>query len=198
MWRIAHALRRSGMRAELFGYLAAREPFDAIVQRLAGRIAREPDDEYVVIGHSLGGLLLRAALAQIPAGVPRPRRVIMLGTPNRSPRLARRFGGAWWYHLLNGDAGALLADEDRISRIPPPVDPVTIIAGTRGINGRWSPFGDDVNDGIVATDETHLDGAEWIAVATRHPFMMNSPIVRQLVRERCDVSDPPVGRHLPK
>jgi pimeloyl-ACP methyl ester carboxylesterase len=198
MWRLAHALRRSGMNAELFGYLAARERFDAIVRRLAARIAREADDRYLVIGHSLGGLLLRAALGQMPAGTPRPRRVIMLGTPNRSPRLARQFGGAWWYHLLNGDAGALLADDDRIARIPPLIDPVTIIAGTRGINGRWSPFGDDVNDGIVAADETRLDGAEWIAVAARHPFMMNSPRVRQLVRERCDVSDPPVGRHLSK
>jgi pimeloyl-ACP methyl ester carboxylesterase len=183
------------MTTELFGYVAALESFDKIVRRLTERIAREADDHYVVIGHSLGGLLLRAALAKLSADAPRPRRVIMLGTPNHSPRLARRFGAALWYRLINGDAGALLADEERIARIPPPLDPVTIIAGTHGITGRWSPFGHDANDGIVAVDETRLGGAEWIAVRARHPFMMNSPRVRELVRERCGVSDGGLARH---
>lgn len=183
------------MTTELFGYTAALQRFDEIVLRLRDRIVHEADDHYVVIGHSLGGLLLRAALASLPSTAPRPRRVIMLGTPNHSPQLARRFATSWWYRLINGDAGALLADEERIARIPPPVDPVTIIAGTRGITGRWSPFGRDANDGIVAVDETRLVGVEWIAVPARHPFIMNAPRARDLMRERCGVPDGALARH---
>ena len=32
--------------------------------------------------------------------------------------------------------------------------PYTIIAGTGGPRGRWSPFGSEPNDGIVAVSET--------------------------------------------
>jgi hypothetical protein len=110
----------------------------------------------------------------------------MIGTPNHSPRLARRFERFWWYRLMNGDAGDLLASESRIARIPPPSIPCTVIAGTRGISGPWSPFGPEQNDGMVSVNETRLDGTEeWIALPLRHPFMMNDRRVRALVRDRC-------------
>lgn len=189
MWGLARALRQAGATPELFGYVVAWQPFEEIVQRLHARLNAMADDESVVIGHSLGGLLLRAAIARLAPGVRRPRRIILLGTPSHSPRLARRFRHAWWYRLLNGDAGDLLADEARIAKIPRPDVPCTTIAGTRGFSGRWSPFGDEPNDGLVATTETQLAGVEeWIALPLSHPFIMNDNRVRALVRERCMTS----------
>jgi hypothetical protein len=162
------------------------QPVDSIVDRLRVRIEEMADGDYVVIGHSLGGLLLRAAVAALSPGVRRPQRIIMLATPNHSPRLARRFERAWWYRMLNGDSGALLADESRVATIPGVDVPCTIVAGTRGINGRWSPFGSEENDGIVAVSETEMAGAdEWISLPLRHPFIMNDTRVRRLVEERC-------------
>ena len=99
MWRLARTLRRAGLATEGFGYVAAWQPVSAIVDRLRARLEAMADGDYVVIGHSLGGLLLRAAVATLPRGVPRPQRIIMLATPNHSPRLARRFEHAWWYRI---------------------------------------------------------------------------------------------------
>lgn len=186
MWRLARTLRRSGFVPELFGYVAAWERFEDIVGRLRVVLEAAAGDDYVVVGHSLGGLLLRAAVASLPAGVRRPRRIIMLATPNHAPRLARRFEHVWWYRMLNGDAGRLLASESRLLAIPVPDVPCTIIAGTRGIRGRWSPFGDEPNDGLVAAAETELAGhGEWMSLPLRHPFIMNDARVRDLVRDRC-------------
>jgi pimeloyl-ACP methyl ester carboxylesterase len=185
MVRLARALRRAGLATRQFAYATAWQSVDAIVGRLERRLTTLSGCDYVVVGHSLGGLLLRAAIAGLAPGALRPRHFIMLGTPNRSPRLARRFQRAWWYRLLNGDAGELLASELRLARIPTPTVPCTVIAGTRGINGRWSPFGDEPNDGLVAVSETRLDGAEeWISVPARHPFIMNDPGVRQLIVDK--------------
>jgi Alpha/beta hydrolase family len=186
MWRLARALRRTGMATELFGYVAAWQTFEQIAVRLRARIETMADGDYVVIGHSLGGLLLRAAVAALPADVHRPRRIIMLATPNHSPRLAQRFEHSWWYRALNGDAGALLAHESRIEEIPRTDVPCTIISGTRGVNGRWSPFGNTQNDGLLALSETEMAGAdEWISLPLRHPFIMNDRRVRELVTKRC-------------
>lgn len=189
MWRLARSLRTAGLRTHLFGYATAWQPVDEIVARLQLSLASMARNEYVVVGHSLGGVLLRAAVAGLPPDVRRPDRIIMLGTPNRSPRLARRFEHAWWYRLLNGDAGDLLARESRLAEIPSPELPATVIAGTRGLNGRWSPFGNEPNDGLVAASETRLDGTEeWIALPLRHPFMMNDGRVKELIVERCAVT----------
>jgi pimeloyl-ACP methyl ester carboxylesterase len=174
------------METELFGYVAAWQTVEQIVGRLRTRVEMMADGHYVLIGHSLGGLLLRAAVASLPLGVRRPHRIILLATPNRSPRLARRFGHAWWYRALNGDAGALLAQEARMAEIPRLDVPCTIIAGTRGVYGRWSPFENEQNDGLVAVTETEIAGAdEWISLPLRHPFIMNDARVHQIVRERC-------------
>ena len=182
MWRLARALRGAGVATEQFAYATAWESVDGIVRRLQRRLIALAAADYVVVGHSLGGLLLRAAIGSLPDGVHRPGHLIMLGTPNRSPRLARRFEHSWWYRLLNGDAGALLASEARLARIPSPDMPCTIVAGTRGVSGRWSPFGREPNDGLVAMSETQLDGClERIEVPARHPFLMNDATARRVI-----------------
>ena len=158
-----------------------------IVGKLKTRLTAMAGDEYIVIGHSLGGVLLRSAVATLPLGVRLPRRIIMLATPNHSPRLARRFGNMLWYRKMNGDAGQWLTDEMHFSEIPPIDVPCTIIAGTRGLNGRWSPFGDEANDGLVAVTETTLNAAdELITLPVTHAFIMNDAKARELIMERCE------------
>lgn len=186
MWPLARALRREGVRVDNFGYTAARERVDAIVVRLAARLAQHAASPCFVVGHSLGGLLLRAAIARLPDGTRRPFRLVMVGTPARAPRLARQFEHQWWYRLINGDAGALLADEARMSAIPSPAVPCTTIAGTRGPVGAWSPFGGDVNDGIVAVNEVRApECGDWSTVRALHPFLMRDAGVHRLIAERC-------------
>ena len=189
MMTLASSLRRAAIEPSQFGYSAAFESVARIVGRLRERLAREADGEYVVIGHSLGGLLLRAAIADLAPEVPRPRRVVMIGTPNQSPRLARHFLGAFWFRAINGDAGRMLASPERMAAIPTPEVPFTIIAGTSGPRGSWSPFGNEANDGLVAVAETRMGGdEEFIELPVLHPFMPYDRRVSRLVMERCATS----------
>jgi hypothetical protein len=183
------------------GYVTAVERFPAIRDRVRHRLelAANSGRPYAAIGHSLGGLLVRAALDGWPAALPLPRHVIMLGTPNRPPRVARRLQRLWPYRLVNGECGRLLARAEFFTGLPPMAVPCTIVAGTGGRRGRWSPFGHDANDGLVAVDEAEMDGTAYLVqVPVRHTFMMNNRRVRALVLNALDgVSPSGAGRQEP-
>jgi hypothetical protein len=156
--RLGGDLRRIGCAPEYGGYFATTESFARISNRVSRRVAAlaGAGDDYVLIGHSMGGLLLRIAAASLPPSLPGPRHLIMLGTPNHSPRLARRLHPSIFYKLMHGDCGRVLADPNVFANIPSPTHPSTIIAGTRSLEGPDSPFGDEPNDGIVALAEARL------------------------------------------
>jgi pimeloyl-ACP methyl ester carboxylesterase len=183
MMRLRRWLNRSGHQVTSLGYIAAVDPVPHIVDRVR-RVLQALADRgpYVVIGHSLGGLLARMALVQEASSFAPPAHLIMLGTPNQPPRLARRCGNLLIYRLINGDSGQLLAQAERFPALPRPSSPYTIIAGTAGPQGRWSPFGAEPNDGLVAVSETLIHPEDRpIALPVRHTFMMNDQRVRALI-----------------
>jgi hypothetical protein len=59
--------------------------------------------------------------------------------------------------------------------------PTTVIAGTRGWRGRWSPFAAEENDGVVAVDEVAIEGLDLVRVPAWHTFLMNSREVVALI-----------------
>jgi alpha-beta hydrolase superfamily lysophospholipase len=116
--RLARYLRREGHHVERVGYVAALESFSRIRRRVRHRLealARR-GERYAVIGHSLGGLALRATLGNL---APAPACLIMLATPNQSPRLARRLQRFWPYRLVTGESGQLLASENFFRQLRP-------------------------------------------------------------------------------
>jgi pimeloyl-ACP methyl ester carboxylesterase len=182
---LARDLRRSGHQTELVAYSGALESYAGIVARVRRRLeaAAAGAAPYAVVGHSLGGLIVRAALDRWPPRRALPRHLIMLGTPNRLPRLARRFHRWWPYRLVNGQCGQLLAEPTFFAGLPRPPVPTTVIAGTKGWPRALSLFGDVPNDGVIAVEETRLDGAApVIEVSASHTFMMNNRQVRATVR----------------
>lgn len=184
---LVHRLRVWGHRPEQFGYAAIAQRYDAIVDRLVRRLERlaAQGAPYAVIGHSLGGVLLRSAIPRI-AGPP-PEHLIMLGTPNRPPRLAGRLGVHWVYRRLMGECGVNLTSADFYAALPVPAIPYTIIAGTAGPRGRWSPFGDEPNDGIVAVSETPVRDADaLVLLPVTHTFMMSNPDVQAVIGRTLD------------
>jgi hypothetical protein len=163
--------------------VAALESFSNIVARVRRRLERlaRSGEDYAVLGHSLGGLALRAAL---PGVHPAPLQLILLGTPNQSPRLARRLHRSWLYRALTGQSGQLLAQPEFFARLPPPDVPYTIIAGAAGRRGRWSLFGPDLNDGLVALEETRITPADDpLVFNARHTFMMNDTAICAAIAE---------------
>lgn len=172
---LAQKVRRRGHAVRLFGYAAFCQTFESITGRFVRMIRSEVvDRRYMIIGHSLGGIIARASL---PALVDTPpEHLVMLAPPNQPPLLARLVQSHPLYRILTQDCGRQLASNAFYQNLPVPTVPTTIIAGTAGPRGRFSPFGEQVNDGVVTVSETELGpGFEVTQVPSLHTFIMNSP-----------------------
>ena len=77
--KITLALRKAGFDAVLLDYDWRRD-IATLGKRLAERLETDGADEVAIVGHSMGGLVARAALTH-PAGA-RVSQLVMLGTPN--------------------------------------------------------------------------------------------------------------------
>lgn len=182
-WRLLRCLRRAGLKTSTFGYTVTFNNFDVIVARLRAQIASlAATDDYIVIGQSLGGVLLRAALNSLPPGTALPRHVYLLGSPILPSRVATRLQRSWLFRLLTRDCGQLLGSVDRMNAIGPPAVPVTGIVGTRGIANRFGIFGDEVNDGLVSVSEV---SAPWLTrcveVPVFHTLLPSSASVAEII-----------------
>ena len=183
---LARDLRRAGHQTELVAYSGTLESYHRIVDRVRRRLAAaaHSGQPYAAVAHSLGGLIVRTALSNWPTQWPLPRNLILLGTPNRVPRLAERFHRWWPYRVVNGECGQLLAQPKFFADLPQPAVPTTVIAGNRGWPRALSLFGGEPNDGVVAVEETRLDTAVvLIELPASHTFMMNNRQVRAAVRK---------------
>lgn len=185
-WRLLARLRAKGISTQSFGYAATFQGFAAIRNRLVRRVtALAVKGEYVLIGHSLGGVLLRAAVASLPAGTRLPQRIFLLGSPVQPARIAQKLQRNWLYRMLTGDCGQLLGSQARMVQIGTGLIPTTSILGVAGWRGRFSPFRSEMNDGIVSVSE---GSAEWIAEAIHlpviHTYMPSSKHVARIILER--------------
>ena len=181
---LARRLRREGYRTESFGYYAFAESHQRIVDRLARRLRSLVSEGAPVglVGHSLGGLLLRQALAGVPE-LP-VRGLVLLGTPNQPPRLAQRVKHWRSFRLLARSCGEFLATPEAFASLPQPTCPCLVIAGTSGWQGRWTPFEGAANDGFVAVDETRIHpDASPVELPVAHTFMMNDRAVQDAILE---------------
>ena len=141
--------------------------------------------EYLVIGHSLGGVLLRSALCGLAADTRMPSRLFLLASPVVPARLAQRLRGHVLFRALTRDCGDLLGSPARMAFIGEPPVPTTSIAGTRGLSGRFDPFDGERNDGIVASSEVRAHWVEdHVEVRTVHTFLPSSAQVAAIVLDR--------------
>ena len=183
-------LRRAGVHAQAFGYSAAWADADAISARLTRRLVGMAQSSgaapgYVVIGHSLGGVLLRDALAALPDGVPRPRHVFLLGSPQTASRLAQALRDWWIFRAWAGDCGRLLGSAQRMEGIAAIAERTTGIVGTRSLPvlRRW--FGNEANDGVVAESEVSATWiSDWVRLPQTHTWLPSSRQVSQVILDR--------------
>jgi pimeloyl-ACP methyl ester carboxylesterase len=159
MWPLGRRLRARGFVPYRFGYRSRHatvaEHAAALEAWLAARFT--PGEPIALVGHSLGGMVLRALAGRDPAWFANAR-TVMLGTPNQGASgaafVAQWREGRWWL----GVAGRELATP-AAADFPLPPGPVGVVAGTRW---RWLTrwFLEGPNDGLVRVAETVLPGAE--------------------------------------
>jgi len=182
LFGLAPALRRAGHHTLFFAYSPTLESLPRILRRLTTKLRQLANAGRPIglVAHSLGGLLLRKALSGVPDL--RVHRLVMLGTPNRPPRLAAL---AWWwlpFRCFTRDCGRFLASPFLIPAIPIPTVPYTLIAGTAGPRRSWLPHGDEPNDGIVSVSEVRVrDDDRPLLFPVWHSFMMDHPAVQRAV-----------------
>ncbi len=168
-WPLLWRLKRAGLRTHAFGYAVTASDFSAIAGRLVDRmeeLARH--GHYIVIGHSLGGVLLREAIARLqPDGI-KPRHLFLLGSPIQAARLAQGLRYNPIFRMLTRDCGQLLGSGQRMREINPIDIAVTAVTGNRGAPKVFPPFKGEPNDGIVSASET---SAEWITDRVELPLV---------------------------
>ena len=134
------------------------------------------------VTHSLGGILVRAYLAE-----KRPehlRRVVMLSPPNQGSELIDTFRQSPLLRWAVGPVGQELGTDANSlpKRLGPPDYELGIITGSRSLNPltSWVVTGDD--DGKVSIESAQLAGmAAFLVVPHTHTFIMNSDQVAEEV-----------------
>lgn len=139
--------------------------------------------EVVFVTYSLGGLVLRSALA---AGDWRQRLpvagIVQIGPPNRGARAADLIRRLPPDNRLSGPAARELCGPIDLPE-PPDDIPVLVIAGGTGDDRGFNPLLDGDDDGLVRVAETRLDRPhEFCRLATLHGLLLGHPHTARLVR----------------
>lgn len=157
------------------------------VARQIGRWQAEGPLDFVT--HSLGGILLRVAVARGLLAAARVHRAVMLGPPNDGSELADVlptvpvFG--WVFERFTGPAGRQLGTGVRgvPGQLPPVPFEMGVIAGNRSYNPVFSAILGDANDGKVRVERARVEGmSDFLVVPYWHPLLMAAPkVIAQVI-----------------
>lgn len=177
MMLLRRRLRQAGHNPVLFGYYPTFEGLQSATARLMKLIDRRVDTEqYALVGHSLGTVIIRTALGQLENRM--PSACFFLAPPMVACKAAKFFSRIWLYKLLTGEMGQLLAVDAFMSHLPMPSVPTRIYAGVGGLRSAWLPFGMEANDFILSVSEaTGGFETETLKVPSSHTYIMNSKLV---------------------
>ena len=154
---LAYRLRQAGYNVRQFRYRSMMKGIDENARRLRAFLAETEGDTLHVVGHSMGGVLVRQVFEQDPD--PRPGRLIAVGSPLAGCWVGSRFNRI---RLI----GHLLIGRTVYDCITRQVDPVWhgardfgVIAGTYrfGIGAIFRSL-PQPSDGVILLHETRLEG----------------------------------------
>jgi pimeloyl-ACP methyl ester carboxylesterase len=181
LWPVAREAARRGYRVHNLGYPSRRAPIEELAENVGHRVLSVAGTGAVdVVTHSMGGIILRAAVAAGILPQDAVRRVVMLAPPNHGSELADRLRDFRVYRLATGPAGQQIGtNEDSLPRrLPPPPFEVGIIAGRKSTNPFFGRVLGAESDGKVTVESTQLEGMrDRVVVDRAHTFIMWAPDV---------------------
>ena len=176
-------LTKAGFDVHNIGYPsteAAPEVLVELVSEAVDACCTQGHHTVHFVGHSLGGLLIRAYLAeQRPTDL---GRVVLIASPNKGSELAdvtdSESLNRTLLELAGPTAQALQTDATGFpAQLPAPDYPVGVIAGTRGnpVADEWLP---QPNDGLVSVASAQLDGmTDFVTFPLTHWRLRSDPRV---------------------
>lgn len=182
LWPVAREAARRGYHVHNLGYPSRRASIEQLAESIGHRIRAIASEEgpVDVVTHSMGGIVLRAAVAGGALPADAVRRVVMLAPPNHGSELVDRLRDFRVYRFATGPAGQQIgtSDDSVPRRLPPPPFEVGIVAGRRSGNLIFARVLGGENDGKVTVEATRLDGMRDLVVVDRtHTFIMWAPDV---------------------
>ena len=186
MWRLGRRGRRRGYRTHNTGYPSRRGSIREHAARVGRRLAalaatQGPLD---VVTHSLGGIVLRAAVADGWVAPEMLRRVVMLAPPNGGSELADLLARTPLFRALLGPAGPELRTGSAgvPAGLPPVPFALGVITGRRGGHGLLARVFAGPNDGKVSVARAAVAGMHDLRIVERgHTFVMDAPEVVEAV-----------------
>jgi pimeloyl-ACP methyl ester carboxylesterase len=184
MWLLASRLEDAGYHVQRVGYSSLDQRPDEILEDISSQINRccqKHSQSVHFVGHSLGGLMIRAYLQHNK--VDNLGRVVLLGTPNKGTEAADHFSDSWLMKILGPTAEALgTGDRSFPNSLEAPYYPVGIIAGE--LKSKISnPVIPGKDDGLVSVEAAKMDCmTDFIVIKTGHSMMRhNSEVADQTI-----------------
>lgn len=173
MFLLARRLRCRGFTVHAFSYPSVRADLAANAARLARFLDTLDTGTVHLVGHSLGGILIRALFHFHPHQ--KPGRIVTLATPHGGCRVAQHLDRhAFWRRAMGKGVAQLLAGAPR--EWTPPRE-IGAICGTRSLGlGRLLYRGlPRPNDGLLTVKESAYPAAqEHLVLPVSHTGMMFS------------------------
>ncbi|MBK1830504.1 alpha/beta hydrolase [Verrucomicrobiaceae bacterium R5-34] len=183
MWAMdpmADFLHRQGYHTVNIPYPSFRKPLEEIISQVHEVIAAQENGRPVhFVTHSLGGIVTRQLLAELPPK--QPGRIVMLAPPNQGSEIID-----WLDHLpplkmTLGPAGAKLGRTVLDAPILPQEIDSAVIMGQRSTIPLFRWLLDEDNDGIVSVKSGKIEGLnEFHVLDTDHTFIATEPQVMDM------------------
>ncbi len=174
---LASRLRRRGWPVSIFRHFPWRHSLGEKAAALSDHCRSQPHDVIHLVGHSMGGNIVLACLADRDTG--RPGRVLLLGSPVRGSETARRVAGLPLGERL---LGRCMNEARRTEFVLPADREVGGIAGRRNVGVGLAVGAGSPGDGVVRLDEAIVDTmVDTSVVDAAHTGMLFSSVVAHQV-----------------
>jgi pimeloyl-ACP methyl ester carboxylesterase len=183
MWLLKQRLEEADLYVKTIDYASLNQTPEQIVQNISQQInecCRSVNNRVHFVGHSLGGLLIRAYLVENK--LDNLGSVVLIGTPNQGSEIADYANRKWWGKFAGPAALSLGTKKESFpNTLPEPDYPVGIIAGVSSSDNEEIIPG--LDDGLVSVESTKLENMQdFIAVPSGHSMMRyNKEVARQTI-----------------